>query len=206
MDEKATPPQPAIPANQSGGAALGKRTSFADERQPQSPPPPPPRVGGTADGLTKEIPKTLTSFRDEMATSEVKEGSITYARQAELPRLPIPTLAETMQKLTDVVLPALVSSPDEGAAAAAVVREFLSGPGPALQRALVEYDRRGYASGEFGSYVEEFWNESYLSPDSSVVLNLNPFFVLEGGVSKQASLLGCCCLLSLAINCPCSLI
>ena len=26
---------------------------------------------------------------------------------------------------------------------------------------------------------EEFWNESYLAPDSSVVLNLNPFFVLE---------------------------
>lgn len=29
------------------------------------------------------------------------------------------------------------------------------------------------------SYVEEFWNESYLQPDASVVLNLNPYFVLE---------------------------
>ena len=31
------------------------------------------------------------------------------------------------------------------------------------------------------SYVEEFWNESYLKPDASVVLNLNPYFVLEEG-------------------------
>jgi hypothetical protein len=29
--------------------------------------------------------------------------------------------------------------------------------------------------------VEEFWNESYLKPDASVVLNLNPYFVLEEG-------------------------
>jgi len=27
--------------------------------------------------------------------------------------------------------------------------------------------------------VEEFWNEAYLQPDSSLVLNLNPYFVLE---------------------------
>lgn len=33
----------------------------------------------------------------------------------------------------------------------------------------------------FSSYVEEFWNESYLKPDTSVVLNLNPYFVLEEG-------------------------
>ena len=32
-----------------------------------------------------------------------------------------------------------------------------------------------------GSYVEEFWSEAYLAPDQSVVLNLNPFFVLEVG-------------------------
>jgi carnitine O-acetyltransferase len=29
--------------------------------------------------------------------------------------------------------------------------------------------------------VEEFWNDSYLAPDCSLVLNLNPFFVLEEG-------------------------
>jgi carnitine O-acetyltransferase len=34
----------------------------------------------------------------------------------------------------------------------------------------VEYDRFGRENGLIGSYVEEFWNDSYLAPDSSVVL------------------------------------
>jgi carnitine O-acetyltransferase len=59
------------------------------------------------------------------------------------------------------------------------VQDFLRGDGPKLQEALLEYERIGIETGTWGSYVEEFWNESYLSPDASVVLNLNPFFVLE---------------------------
>ena len=122
----------------------------------------------------------LSSFRDEMA-AEVKDGSITYARQEDLPRLPIPTLEETLNKVP-ILLEAL-QTPKEQEQTKRAIQEFKDGPGPILQQALVEYDKEGYESGEFGSYVEEFWNEAYLSPDSSVVLNLNPFFVLEGGVS-----------------------
>ena len=44
---------------------------------------------------------------------------------------------------------------------------------------LVEYEQEGREKGTLGSYVEEFWSEAYLAPDSSVVMNLNPFFVLE---------------------------
>lgn len=40
------------------------------------------------------------------------------------------------------------------------------GEGEALQRSLLEY------SAEKDSYVEEFWDDSYLTPKSSVVLNL----------------------------------
>ena len=29
------------------------------------------------------------------------------------------------------------------------------------------------------SYIEEFWDDSYLLGNDSVVLNLNPFFILE---------------------------
>ena len=35
--------------------------------------------------------------------------------------------------------------------------------------------------------MESFWNDSYLAPDSSVVLNLNPFFVLEGSPDPKLS-------------------
>ena len=41
------------------------------------------------------------------------------------------------------------------------------------------------------SYIEEFWYESYLSHSDSVVLSLNPFFVLEyvhGGFSYRKRL------------------
>lgn len=41
-----------------------------------------------------------------------------------------------------------------------------SGEGEELQRSLVEY------SADKDSYVEEFWNDSYLTHNSSVVLNL----------------------------------
>ena len=38
-----------------------------------------------------------------------------------------------------------------------------------------------------GSFVEEFWSDAYLAPDSSVVMNLNPFFVLEDGPDNNRS-------------------
>ena len=59
------------------------------------------------------------------------------------------------------------------------VRQFLEEDGPKLQQLLVEYEREGREKGTLGSYVEEFWSDAYLAPDSSVVMNLNPFFVLE---------------------------
>lgn len=40
--------------------------------------------------------------------------------------------------------------------------------GPNLQDALVEYDK----STTFKSYIEEFWNDSYLVPEGSVLATL----------------------------------
>ena len=37
---------------------------------------------------------------------------------------------------------------------------------------------KAYASSK-ASYIEDFWFDSYLKYTDSVVLNLNPFFVLE---------------------------
>lgn len=41
-----------------------------------------------------------------------------------------------------------------------------SGEGDALQRSLLDY------SSDKDSYVEEFWDDSFLTPKTSVVLNL----------------------------------
>lgn len=54
-----------------------------------------------------------------------------------------------------------------------VVKEFLAKEGPSLHERLVEY------ASTRASYIEEWWTDSYLSHADSVVLSLNPFFILE---------------------------
>lgn len=103
--------------------------------------------------------------------------SITYAAQPDLPALPIPALEETLNKFLSHL--EALQTETEHEQSKRVVLDFLRTDGPRLQKKLVEYDKSKRACGEIGSYVEEFWNDSYLAPDSSVVLNLNPFFVLE---------------------------
>lgn len=107
------------------------------------------------------------------------ERSRTYISQSTLPRLPIPTLEETMGRFGRVVW--AVQNETERAETKRVVEEFLSTDGPELQSLLVEYDEEGQQSGTLGSYVEAFWSDAYLAPDTSVVMNLNPFFLLEDG-------------------------
>lgn len=107
------------------------------------------------------------------------DASVTYAAQDKLPRLPIPELSVSLEKFK-ARLEALQNEAQQKETAL-VVDQFLLGDGPKLQTALKEYEAAGFSSGQVGSYVEEFWNEAYLSPDDSVVLNVNPFFVLESG-------------------------
>mmetsp|Transcript_19180 Transcript_19180/g.27896 ORF Transcript_19180/g.27896 Transcript_19180/m.27896 type:complete len:185 (+) Transcript_19180:49-603(+) len=113
-----------------------------------------------------------------MATMEETDStrrSSTFFNQSTLPRLPIPTLEETLEKFPGVV--SSLQNSSQNNETKQLVKEFLEGDGPKLQELLVRYDK----SRKFGSYVEEFWNEAYLAPDCSTVLNLNPFFVLEDG-------------------------
>jgi carnitine O-acetyltransferase len=91
-------------------------------------------------------------------------------------------LDETLAKFPKVI--SALETPEEQEETKKIVKEFRNGDGPKLQALLEEYEANGVASGSLGSYVEEFWNDSYLAPDQSVVLNLNPFFVLEEGAEK----------------------
>ena len=122
------------------------------------------------------------------------QGSSTYANQSSLPRLPIPTLEETLERFPTAVSALLSSANSDDATTnngginnnskemqecLEEIQKFLTTDGPTLQKLLVEYDEQGREDGKVGSYVEEFWTDAYLAPDSSVVMNLNPFFVLE---------------------------
>ena len=92
----------------------------------------------------------------------------TYSNQQDLPRLPLPLLGETLDKFLNVV----EAIADPGTAKLDV-ENFRNEDGPKLQALLEEYAKDQL------SYVEEFWSDAYLVPDDQVVLNLNPFFVLE---------------------------
>lgn len=123
----------------------------------------------------KSLQEYFSSERSHHGTST--SFGVTFSAQNQLPRLPIPTLEETMEKFPRVLLALQDSKQQEETER--IVREFLETDGPTLQQSLLEYERVGIETGHWGSYVEEFWNESYLAPDASVVLNLNPYFVLE---------------------------
>lgn len=112
-------------------------------------------------------------------------SSRTFGAQSNLPRLPIPSLEETLHKLPKVL--AALQTPNQQVETAEIIKEFATGDGPQLQKLLEEYEKEGIANETIGSYVEEFWNESYLSPDASVVLNLNPFFILEEGPDRKTA-------------------
>ena len=104
-------------------------------------------------------------------------NSSTYEHQSSLPRLPIPSLEFTLNKFISTVEPLL--TPAQLQQTQQIVQDFGKSAGPKLQQILEEYDQEGASKKSFGSYIEEFWTEAYLAPNASVVLNLNPFFLLE---------------------------
>lgn len=89
----------------------------------------------------------------------------------DLPKLPIPPLNDTCQRYLRS-LQGLQSATEHNNSINAV-NYFVNNEGPVLDRKL-----REYAQDKF-SYIEEFWDESYLNYSDSVVLALNPFFILE---------------------------
>ncbi|KAL1955779.1 hypothetical protein VTO42DRAFT_8099 [Malbranchea cinnamomea] len=105
----------------------------------------------------------------KLATS-VPQG-ITFAHQDSLPKLPVPNLEDTCQRYLESLAP--LQSPREHEETKAAVQEFLRTDGPELQERL-----KNYASSKT-SFIEQFWYDSYLNYDNPVVLNLNPFFLLE---------------------------
>lgn len=96
---------------------------------------------------------------------------VTFAHQDKLPKLPIPDLESTCDKYLTALKP--LQTPREHSDTKHAVQEFLSQEGPELQEKL-----KNYAEGRT-SYIEQFWYDSYLNYDNPVVLNLNPFFLLE---------------------------
>ncbi|GJD01845.1 choline/Carnitine O-acyltransferase [Colletotrichum higginsianum] len=140
------------------------------------------------------IPKETTRDARSMAvyTDKSVEGGVTFAGQDKLKHLPIPELDVTAQKYLTALKP--LQSAREHSETTQAVHEFLKNDGPLLQEKL-----KAYAQNKT-SYIEQFCKpssrlcdsdagwltrvrhkgyDSYLNYDNPVVLNLNPFFLLE---------------------------
>ncbi len=95
----------------------------------------------------------------------------TFAHQSELKKLPIPDLEETVNRYLEVLKPLQTEAEHKDSIEAC--NNFLQTSGPILQKKLIEYSKTK------ASYVEQFWYDSYLNYDDPVVLNINPFVMIE---------------------------
>ncbi|KAL5118819.1 carnitine O-acetyltransferase yat1 [Pleosporales sp. CAS-2024a] len=140
------------------------------------------------------------------STNHNSKPGITFAHQDKLPKLPIPELESSLQKYLAALKP--LQSPKEHNDTIISVQEFLKSDGPVLQEKLKKYasGRANYIE-QFCKYstspshptfeinlevpqppcTSYCWSfvdlalgyDSYLNFDNPVVLNLNPFFLLE---------------------------
>ncbi|VEU21599.1 DEKNAAC102341 [Brettanomyces naardenensis] len=112
----------------------------------------------------------------------------TFEHQGELQKLPIPPLEDSIRRYCDVLQALQTESEHQKTVAAC--EDFLKTSGPILQQQLIEYAKNR------PSYIEQFWYDSYLNFDNPVVLNVNPFIMIEDDptplqstqVSRAASL------------------
>ncbi|KAJ5682272.1 hypothetical protein N7462_005437 [Penicillium macrosclerotiorum] len=116
------------------------------------------------------VPTEQPSSNGVEALNPKKRG-LTFTNQDSLPKLPIPDLEETCRRHLDALI--ALQTPREHEETKAAVRDFLRTDGPILQEKL-----KNYATSKT-SFIEQFWYDSYLNFDNPVVLNLNPFFLLE---------------------------
>jgi carnitine O-acetyltransferase len=95
------------------------------------------------------------------------------------PRLPIPSLEDSCRRY--LALAETLLDPAALAATRRVTADFLAGPGPGLQQALIAWDQ-----GQPGSYVEGFWRDLYLRHRAPLPVHQNVAggFLLPAGVAS----------------------
>eukprot|EP00123_Amoebidium_parasiticum_P014942 comp22712_c0_seq1/m.35267 comp22712_c0_seq1/g.35267 ORF comp22712_c0_seq1/g.35267 comp22712_c0_seq1/m.35267 type:complete len:659 (-) comp22712_c0_seq1:615-2591(-) len=92
-----------------------------------------------------------------------------FSFQASMPRLPVPTLDETLKRYVDSIEP--LCTPEEFALAKNLANEFKDGPGKALQEELVAFNK----SNKNTSYITKAWFDMYLEGRYPLPANSNPY-------------------------------
>lgn len=97
----------------------------------------------------------------------------TFGNEDRLPRVPLPTLAETCTRFLDWCGPLLTT--EQLAETAAEVDAFQRGDGPVLHAELQRFD----ASDGVHSWLDTFWPYRYLGRRDRIALNANFFFLFN---------------------------
>ncbi len=114
--------------------------------------------------------------------------SVTFAHLGKLPRIPIPTLEETLQRFEEWCAPLLTAT--ELAETRRTIAAFgqSGGAGEKLHRALCQYDQQ---AGVY-SWLDEFWPARYLGRRVPVAINANFVFLFrdkpKGQLERAAEL------------------
>jgi len=103
--------------------------------------------------------------------SETAGTVSTFAAEDELPRVPVPALADSAAQFLDWCAPLL--DEEQASETRAAVEQLLRGPGPVLQAALEDYA----AAPTTHSWLDAFWESRYLGRRDRIALNANFFFL-----------------------------
>ncbi|ABD10445.1 hypothetical protein ThrDRAFT_03021 [Frankia casuarinae] len=116
------------------------------------------------------------------AISSSQQSTGTFANDDLLPRVPLPTLAESCERFLAWSAPLL--TPAEQATTEAAVAAFQApgGPGPTLHAALERYD----ATEGVHSWLDGFWDSRYLGRRDRIALNANYIFLFKDAEGLSA--------------------
>lgn len=119
--------------------------------------------------MVKPIPKVPRNHDNSTRSSQQDLSKKTFGNQNTLPRLPVPDLFDTCNKLVEWVEP-LVGE-NELKQAKQVVDEFQrpGGDGEKLQKELIKWSQKN----DIENWLEPFWDEMYLRSRLPVAINKN---------------------------------
>jgi carnitine O-acetyltransferase len=122
-----------------------------------------------------------------MTTSQ-ELSARTFGNEDRLPRVPLPTLAETRSLFLEWCAPLLDADQLAETGAALSAYTAPDGPAPVLHAALERYD----ATPGVDSWLDEFWEDRYLGRRDRIALNANFFFLFadsgQGQLERAADL------------------
>ena len=125
--------------------------------------------------------KMVESHGDYREEAWLEEGNATYSNQTSLPKLPIPSIEDTLQRFLPTAMP-LAESQEEAESLQIAVDKFPI-QAEALQRRLLERAE----SSQNSSWLQHWWNTlGYLQVRDSVVINVSYYFHFQDDKTLRA--------------------